>query len=90
MTKQEKIYNIISRTIQGRTYKKQIGCLTREIHFVVTKYGIRCAIIDTTKNSPRETFKMRNFNFTKKYVTYEDLVKRIESYYRVSEENIIL
>ena len=59
------------------------GTLTRIITLTPYDWGIGVVVKDKVANERNYAFSSRNFRYTEKYQTTEQLVRRIEKYYKI-------
>lgn len=64
-------------------YVLHIGSLVRTITLTPYDWGISVVVEDRNIQYKNSLFKSRNFHYTEKYKTTEQLVRRIEKYYRM-------
>ena len=59
------------------------GTLIRTISLISYDWGIGVVVMEKTANERNYAFSSRNFRYTEKYKTTEQLVRRIEKYYKI-------
>ena len=59
------------------------GTLVRTITLTPYDWGISVVVKERDSNKTKCTFKVRYFNYTEKYKTTEQLVRRIEKFYKI-------
>ena len=59
------------------------GTLIRTITLTPYDWGIGVVVKEKADNERNYTFSSRNFRYTEKYKTTEQLVRRIEKYYKI-------
>ena len=64
-------------------YVLHIGTLVRTITLTPYDWGISVVVEDRNIQYKNSLFKSRNFHYTEKYKTTEQLVRRIKKYYRI-------
>ena len=64
-------------------YVLHIGSLVRTITLTPYDWGISVVVEDRNIQYKNSLFKSRNFHYTEKYKTSEQLVHRIKKYYRM-------
>lgn len=64
-------------------YVLHIGSLVRTITLTPYDWGISVVVEDRNIQYKNSLFKSRNFHYTEKYKTTEQLVHRIKKYYRM-------
>ena len=64
-------------------YVIHIGSLVRTITLTPYDWGISVVVEDRNIQYKNSLFKSRNFHYTEKYKTTEQLVRRIKKYYRI-------
>ena len=64
-------------------YVLHIGSLVRTITLTPYDWGINVVVEDRNIQYKNSLFKSRNFHYTEKYKTTEQLVHRIKKYYRM-------
>lgn len=64
-------------------YVLHIGSLVRTITLTPYDWGISVVVEDRNIQYKNSLFKSRNFHYTEKYKTTEQLVRRIKKYYRM-------
>lgn len=64
-------------------YVLHIGSLVRTITLTPYDWGISVVVEDRNIQYKNSLFKLRNFHYTEKYKTTEQLVRRIKKYYRM-------
>ena len=64
-------------------YVLYIGTLDRVINLTPYDWGIGVVVKERNTNETKWTYKSRKFHYTEKYQTTEQLVRRIEKYYKV-------
>ena len=64
-------------------YVLYIGTLDRVINLTPYDWGIGVVVKERNTNETNWAFKTRKFHYTEKYKTTEQLVRRIEKYYKV-------
>ena len=64
-------------------YVLYIGTLDRVINLTPYDWGIGVVVKERNTNETNWTFKTRKFHYTEKYKTTEQLVRRIEKYYKI-------
>ena len=64
-------------------YVLHIGSLVRTITLTPYDWGINVVVEDRNIQCKNSLFKSRNFHYTEKYKTTEQLVHRIKKYYRM-------
>lgn len=64
-------------------YVLHIGSLVRTITLTPYDWGISVVVEDRNIQYKNYLFKSRNFHYTEKYKTTEQLVRRIKKYYRI-------
>ena len=64
-------------------YVLHIGSLVRTITLTPYDWGINVVVEDRNIQCKNSLFKSRNFHYTEKYKTTEQLVRRIKKYYRI-------
>ena len=64
-------------------YALHIGSLVRTITLTPYDWGISVVVEDRNIQYKNSLFKSRNFHYTEKYKTTEQLVRRIKKYYRI-------
>ena len=64
-------------------YVLHIGSLVRTITLTPYDWGISVVVEDRNIQCKNSLFKSRNFHYTEKYKTTEQLVHRIKKYYRM-------
>ena len=64
-------------------YVLHIGSLVRTITLTPYDWGISVVVEDRNIQYKNSLFKSRNFHYTEKYKTTEQLVRRIKKYYRI-------
>ena len=64
-------------------YVLHIGSLVRTITLTPYDWGINVVVEDRNIQYKNSLFKSRNFHYTEKYKTSEQLVHRIKKYYRM-------
>lgn len=75
--------------INGREYKRNVdGKFNQDIVLGMYPWGIYVMIENEAVGHERRQFFDRRFKFTKKETTYEQLVKRIENYYHLTEKDL--
>lgn len=66
-----------------KEYVLHIGSLVRTITLTPYDWGISVVVEDRNIQYNNSLFKSRNFHYTEKYKTTEQLVHRIKKYYRM-------
>ena len=66
-----------------KEYVLHIGSLVRTITLTPYDWGISVVVEDRNIQYKNSLFKSRNFHYTEKYKTTEQLVHRIKKYYRM-------
>ena len=66
-----------------KEYVLHIGSLVRTIILTPYDWGISVVVEDRNIQYKNSLFKSRNFHYTEKYKTTEQLVRRIKKYYRM-------
>ena len=64
-------------------YVLYIGTLDRVINLTPYDWGIGVVVKERNTNETNWAFKTRKFHYTEKYKTTEQLVRRIEKYYKI-------
>ena len=64
-------------------YVLYIGTLDRVINLTPYDWGIGVVVKERNTNETNWAFKTRKFHYTEKYQTTEQLVRRIEKYYKI-------
>ena len=64
-------------------YVLYIGTLDRVINLTPYDWGIGVVVKERRTNETNWAFKTRKFHYTEKYKTTEQLVRRIEKYYKI-------
>ena len=64
-------------------YVLYIGTLDRVINLTPYDWGIGVVVKERNTNETNWAFKTRKFHYTEKYKTTEQLVRRIEQYYKI-------
>ena len=64
-------------------YVLYIGTLDRVINLTPYDWGIGVIVKERNTNETNWSFKTRKFHYTEKYKTTEQLVRRIEKYYKI-------
>lgn len=64
-------------------YVLHIGSLVRTITLTPYDWGISVVVEDRNIQYKNSLFKSRNFHYTEKYKTTEQLFRRIKKYYRM-------
>ena len=65
-------------------YVLYIGTLDRVINLTPYDWGIGVVVKERNTNETNWAFKTRKFHYTEKYQTTEQLVRRIEKYYKIN------
>ena len=65
-------------------YVLYIGTLDRVINLTPYDWGIGVVVKERNTNETNWAFKTRKFHYTEKYKTTEQLVRRIEKYYKIN------
>ena len=65
-------------------YVLYIGTLDRVINLPPYDWGIGVVVKERNTNETNWAFKTRKFHYTEKYQTTEQLVRRIEKYYKIN------
>ena len=65
-------------------YVLYIGTLDRVINLTPYDWGIGVVVKERNTNETNWVFKTRKFHYTEKYQTTEQLVRRIEKYYKIN------
>lgn len=74
--------------INGRTYKRTINEIKQEITLGVYDWGIYVMIENKHPQRKNKTYMARRFKFCKSSPRYEDIVKRIEKFYNLTEKDL--
>lgn len=74
--------------INGRTYKRTTNNIKQEFTLGVYDWGVYVMIENKLPNRSNKQYMARRFKFCKSSPTYEDIVKRIEKFYRLTEKDI--
>ena len=64
-------------------YVLYIGTVDRVINLTPCDWGIGVVVKERNTNETNWAFKTRKFHYTEKYKTTEQLVRRIEKYYKI-------
>lgn len=76
--------------VNGRTYKRSINNkFNQEIVLGQYPWGIYVMIENEVIGHKNRQFLSRRFKFTKKETHHEDIVRRIERYYNLTEKDLV-
>lgn len=76
--------------VNGRTYKRSINNkFNQEIVLGQYPWGIYVMIENEAVGHKNKQFLARRFKFTQKETNFEDIVRRIERYYKLTEKDLV-